>query len=170
MNVFERHSLGWQHCGLHKVTKGDGSARGSRWKVEHDEFRLRIEAAERKAEGRSTITVPSVARLQRELQLSLQLRLQDPIFGGRYSARLSSSRSTDSVISARIPPNPSVTPSTSLFGCRRNRSGRPSAAPKRRRTNPRIFLGFVFWRCATASHHTPLSVDCSTDTHRGEPG
>jgi acetolactate synthase-1/2/3 large subunit len=42
------------------------AARRARWKAEHDKLRQRLEAAEQKAEGESTITVPLVARLLRE--------------------------------------------------------------------------------------------------------
>ena len=42
------------------------AARRARWKAEHDKLRQRLEAAEEKAAGESSITVPLVARLLHE--------------------------------------------------------------------------------------------------------
>jgi acetolactate synthase-1/2/3 large subunit len=45
---------------------GAVAARRARWRTEHDKLRLRLDAAEQKADGESTITVPLVARLLRD--------------------------------------------------------------------------------------------------------
>jgi len=62
----------------------------------------------------------------------------------RYSARASSSWSTDPVTKARMRAQSiSLTPAW-LFGCPLNRSGRAPARPQRGRTNPRSFYAFNF--------------------------